>query len=79
MVDLAAGEELRVMVPARDRVLPSPLAAWCRMTELRQERIRSDGVLWDDSFPIDEAMLWRGELVRLRSLREMAEWTSQFA
>lgn len=41
------------------------------ITEFRQEMIRSEGVLCDDSFPIDDAMLRRAELDRLNSLREI--------
>ena len=43
------------------------------MTELRHEIIRSDGVLWEDSLPIEEAMLCRAELDRRRSRREIVE------
>ena len=70
-------EILWVIVPVRDREPVLPFAA--RTTEFRQERIRSDGVLCDDSFPIDEAMLWRAELERRRSRREMLECSFQFA
>jgi hypothetical protein len=49
------------------------------MTELRHETMRSEGVLWEDSFPIEEAMLRRAELERLRIRREMVELASQFS
>jgi hypothetical protein len=43
------------------------------MTELRQETIRSDGVLCAESLLIEEAMLWCVELERRKSRLEMVE------
>lgn len=70
------GEGVRVRKPERE---PSVLERPWRMTELRHETMRSEGVLWEDSFPIEEAMLRRAELERLRIRREMVELASQFS
>lgn len=70
------GDGLRVLRPERD---PSVLARPGRMTELRQEMMRSEGVLWDDSLPIEEVMLRRPEFERRRMRREMVEFASQFS
>ena len=69
------GDGVRVRRPGRE---PSVLERPWRTTELRHETMRSEGVLWDESFP-DEAMLRRAELERLRIRREMVELASQFS
>jgi hypothetical protein len=58
---------------------PSVLERPWRTTEFRHETMRSDGVLWVDSFPIEEAALRRAELERPRIRREMVELLSQFS
>ena len=50
-----------------------------RMTELRHEIIRSEGVLRVESFPVEEATLWRPELERRRIRREKVELSCQFS
>lgn len=69
------GDGVRVLKPAR---VPSVLERPWRTTELRHETMRSEGVLWVESFP-EEAMLRRAELERLRIRREMVELASQFS
>lgn len=69
------GDGLRVLRPEREpSVLERP-----RTTELRQEMMRSEGVLWEDSLPVEEARLWRPEFVRRRIRREMEEFAFQFS
>jgi hypothetical protein len=70
------GDGLRVRRPERE---PSVLERPWRMTELRQEIMRSDGVLWEDSLPIEEVTLRRPEFERRRMRREMVEFASQFS
>lgn len=70
------GDGVRVRKSVRE---PSVLERPWRTTELRHETMRSDGVLWEDSFPIEEAMLRRAELERLRIRREMVELAFQFS
>jgi hypothetical protein len=58
---------------------PSVLVRPWRTTELRQDMIRSEGVLCEDSLPVEEAILLRAELERRRIRREIVELASQFS
>lgn len=67
------GDALRVLVPWPLSTLVSSVP----ITELRQEIIRSEGVLWVDSLPIEDAMLWRAEFERPKIFFENVELPSQ--